>query len=124
MRGLEGVWTTVDEAALSVGAPRPSVLLFLMDDFHLLEGTAAEEALDRLLAYMPSQLAVLIASRSRPRFNWPRLLVSDTLLEIGGDDLRFRSWEVERLFLDFYAEPLPPGISRSSPAAPKAGQPG
>ncbi len=31
------------------------------------------------------------------------------LLEIEGDDLRFRSWEVERLFRDFYRDPVPPG---------------
>ncbi len=34
--------------------------------------------------------------------------VSGALLEIGSEDLRFRSWEVERLFRDFYREPLPP----------------
>ncbi|MBM3679539.1 MAG: hypothetical protein FJW96_16935 [Actinobacteria bacterium] len=51
---------------------------------------------------------MLIASRSRSRLNWSRLLVSDRLVEIGADDLRFRSWEVEQLFSDFYEEPMPP----------------
>ena len=101
-------WRNVDEAAVALEQGLAGRSLLLLDDFHLLEGTAAEEALERLLAYMPSQLAVLIASRSRPRFNRSRLLVSDTLLEIGPDDLRFRSWEVEHLFRDFYAEPLSP----------------
>ena len=40
--------------------------------------------------------------------NLSRLRVSGNLLELGADDLRFRSWEVEELFRDFYAEPLPP----------------
>src|SRR5205807_5764809 len=47
-------------------------------------------------------------SRAVPGFNLSRLRVSGALLEIGSEDLRFRSWEVERLFRDFYQEPLPP----------------
>ena len=47
-------------------------------------------------------------TRVPPRFNLPRLRVSGALLEIGADDLRFRSWEVERLFRDYYQNPLPP----------------
>ena len=43
-----------------------------------------------------------------PRFNLSRLRVSGDLLEIGPEHLRFRSWEVERLFRDFHGEPLPP----------------
>jgi len=106
--GIAAPWTTVDEAALSLGGAAPTRALLLIDDFHLLEETAAESALEELLAFAPPQLGVVIASRSRPRFNWSRLLVSGALLEVDGDDLRFRSWEVERLFLDVYAEPLPP----------------
>ncbi|MFL5927436.1 MAG: winged helix-turn-helix domain-containing protein [Gaiellaceae bacterium] len=105
--GIEGDWTTLDAAALSLARIGPERALLLIDDFHLLEETPAEAALEELLAYTPPQLGVVIASRSRARFNWPRLLVSGALVEVGGDDLRFRSWEVERLFLDVYAEPLP-----------------
>jgi DNA-binding SARP family transcriptional activator len=108
VRGIEDNWTTVDGAALSLQRARPERALLLVDDFHVLEQTGAEEALEQLLAYTPPQLGIVIASRSRPRFNWPRLLVSGALLEMDGDDLRFRSWEVERLFLDVYGEPLPP----------------
>ena len=108
VRGIEGVWRTVDEAALSLGHTARERVLLLIDDFHLLEETPAEQALEQLLACAPPQLGVVIGSRSRPHFNWPRLLVSGALLEIDGEALRFRSWEVERLFLDVYAEPLPP----------------
>ena len=44
-----------------------------------------------------------------PSINLPRLRVSDELLELGPDDLRFRAWEVEQLFRDFYHDPVPPG---------------
>jgi DNA-binding SARP family transcriptional activator len=40
--------------------------------------------------------------------NLPRFKVAGELLEIGVDDLRFRSWEVERLFRDVYGQQLPP----------------
>jgi DNA-binding SARP family transcriptional activator len=58
--------------------------------------------LERFIDYLPASLAVLIGSRSEPAFNLSRRRVSGGLLEIGPDDLRFRSWEVERLFRDFY----------------------
>jgi DNA-binding SARP family transcriptional activator len=106
--GIEGTWATVDEAAHSLQRAAPERALVLIDDFHLLEKTGAEESFEQLIARMPPQFGVVIASRSRPRFNWPRLVVSGALLEVDGEDLRFRSWEVERLFLDVYAEPLPP----------------
>ena len=106
--GLVGAWSTVDEAALSLEQAVPDSALLLIDDFQLLEQSEAEEAFEELLAYTPPQLGVVIASRSRPHFNWPRLLVSGALLEVDADDLRFRSWEVERLFVEVYEAPLPP----------------
>jgi DNA-binding SARP family transcriptional activator len=106
--GVEGGWTTLDDARRSLHAAAPERALLLIDDLHLLERTDAEQLLEQLLAATPPQLGVVLASRTRPRFNWPRLVVSGALVEVGGDDLRFRSWEVERLFVDVYAEPLPP----------------
>ena len=47
-------------------------------------------------------------SRHRPSFSLARLRLADAVAEIGPDDLRFRSWEVDRLFRELYARPLPP----------------
>jgi DNA-binding SARP family transcriptional activator len=105
--GLPGQWTTVEEAARALQTWPGERVLLVVDDLHALEGTPAEAALERLIDYVPS-LHLLAASRVLPRFNLPRLRVSGSLLEIGGDDLRFRSWEVERLFRDYYQAPLPP----------------
>ena len=100
-------WTSAEDIALALEAwPGPAPLL-VIDDFHVLQGSPAESTLERLLAYAPT-LRVLIASRALPGFNVSRLRVSGDLLEIDADDLRFRSWEVDRLFRDFYGEPLPP----------------
>jgi len=82
--------------------------LLVVDDLDTLAGAPAEAVLERLLEYAPPQVHLLFASRSVPGFNLSRLRVSGNLLELGADDLRFRSWEVEELFRDFYAEPLPP----------------
>ncbi|MFN2471973.1 MAG: BTAD domain-containing putative transcriptional regulator [Gaiellaceae bacterium] len=83
-------------------------LLLVVDDFYVLQGTAGEEKLGLLIDYAPPALAIAVASRSRPDLNVSRRRVSGTVIEIGPDDLRFRSWEVERLFHDVFGEPLPP----------------
>jgi DNA-binding SARP family transcriptional activator len=108
LTGLETGWSSVADAANALDAWPGRRVLLVVDDLHTLEGTAAEAALERLIEYAPPTLTVLAATRVPPRFNLPRLRVSGALLEIGSDDLRFRSWEVERLFRDFYENPLPP----------------
>ena len=80
----------------------------MVDDLHAIEGTPAEAALERLITRGPSNLHVLAASRSQPGFNVSRLRVAGSLLELRPDDLRFRAWEVERLFRDVYGDPMPP----------------
>src|SRR5262245_52586390 len=104
---LAAGWRTVEDAARALEAWPGDRALVVVDDLHVLEGTPAEAAFERLLDYAPS-LLFLAASRTQPRINLSRLRVAGHLLEIGGDDLRFRSWEVERLFRDFYQDPLPP----------------
>lgn len=105
---LPGEWDSVETAARALETwPGPRALL-VIDDLHALEDSPAELSLERLIDYAPSSITVLIGSRALPNFNLSRLRVSGALLEIGSEELRFRSWEVERLFRDFYREPLPP----------------
>ncbi|HUG30917.1 MAG TPA: BTAD domain-containing putative transcriptional regulator [Candidatus Limnocylindria bacterium] len=107
--GLPSGWDGVEDAARALEQWSGGPATLVIDDLHALEGTAAEAALSRFVDYVPPWLAILAASRVRPDFNLPRLRVSGDLLQIEGDDLRFRSWEVERLFRDFYQDPVPPG---------------
>ncbi|HEX7276235.1 MAG TPA: BTAD domain-containing putative transcriptional regulator, partial [Acidimicrobiales bacterium] len=72
------------------------------------EGTPAEDFVARLVEYAPASLVVLLASRRQPRFNLSRRRIEGRLTELAAHDLRFRSWEVERLFKDVYRSPLPP----------------
>lgn len=107
--GLPSGWGDVEDAARSLERWQGGRAALVIDDLHALEGTAAEAVLSRLVDYAPPWLRIVAASRVRPDFNLPRLRVSGDLLQVEGDDLRFRSWEVERLFRDFYRDPVPPG---------------
>ncbi len=106
--GLAGPWTTLAGAAAALEEGITAPALLVIDDAHTIEGTPAETVLERFIEYAPAPLAVLIASRSQPHFNLPRLRVAGRLVELGVDDLRFRTWEVEQLFRDFYGQPLGP----------------
>jgi len=101
-------WDSVETAARALETWAGRRALLVIDDLHTLEDSAAELTLERLIDYAPPSITFLMGSRALPGFNLSRLRVSGALLEIGSEDLRFRSWEVERLFRDFYREPLPP----------------
>lgn len=83
-------------------------LLLVVDDLHEITGRPAERALERFLALRPRGVRMLLGSRRPPALNISRLLVSGELSQLDGDDLRFRSWEVEELFRTVYAQPLSP----------------
>lgn len=106
--GLQPNWRTVEDAAAALEAMPASPTLLVVDDAHGLEGTAAEHALGRFVEYAPTWLAIAVGSRLPPGFNLSRIRVAGELLEIGPEELRFRAWEVERLFRDHYLDPVPP----------------
>ena len=80
----------------------------LIDDVHEIAGTPAERALGTFLALRSRDVRVIVGSRRALQVNTTRLVVSGDLIELDGDDLRFRSWEVEDLFRTFYEAPLSP----------------
>lgn len=122
---VEWLWSGLPDPAMAGGPPPERAnealarfdspgdpVLFVVDDAHLLEGSAAEIALDNLLAGLvgrPStRLRIVLASRVDLAFDLSRLRVADRLVEIGSEDLRFRAWEVEDLFRDVYGDPMVP----------------
>jgi len=105
---IESPWTSVEQAVQSLALGRTGRIVLAIDDLHTLEGTAAEGTLERLIECAPTEVEVVAASRTVPNFNLSLLRVSGRLQEVKADDLRFRSWEVEQLFRDFYQAPLPP----------------
>lgn len=80
----------------------------ILDDLHEIADTPAERALERLVSLRPERLRLILGSRRVPDVNIPRIRVSGSIREIGSDDLRFRSWEVEELFASVYSQPLRP----------------
>ena len=98
----------VAAAAADLDALGTGRAALVIDDFHTLEGTPAETAVGQLLTYLPPSIHLLLGGRRPPRFDLSRLRVSDQLFELGPEDLRFRTWEVEELFRDHYNEPLSP----------------
>jgi DNA-binding SARP family transcriptional activator len=107
-RRVAGEWRTVEQAISCLDRDLETPVSLVLDDLDSIRGSRAEHALRRLMARTRSTLVFFAASRVRPNIGLARLRVAGEVVEITADDLRFRSWEVERLFHEFYGEPLPP----------------
>ena len=106
--GLRAGWDSVGTAAAALEAWDGGPVALIVDDAHTLAGTAAEQALAELISYLPPRVHVVLSSRRAPSFDLWRWRMADLLTEIGPDDLRFRSWEVEELFVHHYHQRLRP----------------
>jgi LuxR family maltose regulon positive regulatory protein len=72
-------------------------LILVLDDYHLVTTPAIHESLAWLLDRMPTQLRLVIASRTPPALPLARLRASGRLTELGADDLRFTIAEAAAL---------------------------
>jgi DNA-binding SARP family transcriptional activator len=109
VEGLPGGWTDVEIATESLtSTPEPAPTVLLLDDLHELRRSSGERAIGRLLGALPPWLSVVAATRHPPDLNLTRLRVSGQLMDIPDDVLRWRTWEVERLFATFYGDRLRP----------------
>ena len=105
----DAVPLTVDDLLRWVDPPPAGLpILLLLDDVHLLEDSDAEGTLADLVSRCPPWLRVVMAGRVGLALDLSRLRVTGKLVEIGHDDLRFRTWEIEELFRDVYDDPLVP----------------
>lgn len=101
---------SVDALLAAIGERGPHVPpdVLVIDDLHELLGTPSAGALQRFVECCPGHLHLVLGTRRPPDFNVPRMLATGHLVQFDGDDLRFRSWEVEELFRELYQEPLSP----------------
>jgi len=104
---LAGPLVEVADLLRCLAPPGPPCLV-VIDDLQLLENSGAERSLAKLVEASPTRLRLLFASRWQPGFDLSRLRVSGQGVELTGEDLRFRAWEVEELFRDYYKDPLHP----------------
>ena len=82
--------------------------VLVLDDLHTLEESNAEEALGRPLPLSSSQPGGRGRLPVLSEVNLSRLRLDGRLRLIEAEDLRFRAWEVERLYSDLYRDPLVP----------------
>ncbi|HEY0430827.1 MAG TPA: tetratricopeptide repeat protein, partial [Pyrinomonadaceae bacterium] len=74
-------------------------LILVLDDYHHLgQDTAVHAVLDRLLAYLPDVLHVIIVSREAPPLTLGRLRTQSPLANIDREDLLFTDDETQELF--------------------------
>jgi ATP/maltotriose-dependent transcriptional regulator MalT len=77
-------------------------LILVLDDYHHLgQDTAVHAVLDRLLAYLPDVLHVIIISREMPPLALGRLRTHSPLSNIDRADLLFTDEETQELFARF-----------------------
>jgi LuxR family maltose regulon positive regulatory protein len=74
-------------------SPSSPQLILLLDDYHVIETPAIDEALAFLIDHLPPQLHLVIATRADPGLPLPRLRARGQLTEIRAADLRFTAGE-------------------------------
>jgi len=67
--------------------------VFVLDDYHLIEAKAIDDALTFLIERLPPQMHLVIATRDDPHLPLARLRARDQLSELRATDLRFTSAE-------------------------------
>ncbi len=72
---------------LNAMVERPEDFALVLDNYQVIEAPAIHEAVSFLLDYGPPQLHIIIASRTEPPLQVPRLRVRRELIEIGVKDL-------------------------------------
>lgn len=87
---------------------RSDAQILILDDVHMLAQESALRVVQDIVLTMPANTSVLLGSRRMPELDLVHSEISVNPVLLGGDDLRFRSWEVESLFREVYGEPLLP----------------
>ncbi len=63
--------------------------IFVLDDYHMLNSKAVDNALTFLVEHQPPQMHLVITTREDPNLPLARLRVRDQLIELRASDLRF-----------------------------------
>lgn len=78
----------------------PELLTLVLDDYHVIESTAIHEGLTFLVEHMPSQLRIIMTTRTDPPLPLARMRVRSQLLELRSADLRFSPLQMATFFTD------------------------
>ncbi|MEQ8671856.1 MAG: LuxR C-terminal-related transcriptional regulator [Aggregatilineales bacterium] len=91
---------TILSALINELSALPDLLTLVLDDYHIIETPAIQDALTFLVEHMPSQLRLIITTRTDPPLPLARMRVRNQLLELRSADLRFLPHEIESFFTD------------------------
>lgn len=83
-------------------------IVLVLDDYHLIQATAVDEALLFLLEHAPPQLHLVIVTRADPQLPLGRLRANGALNELRATDLLFTSAEIAVFFNQVMALNLSP----------------
>jgi len=78
---------------LNTLASRPSELLIVLDDYHMLQTQAIHDALTFFVESLPPNIHLVLATRADPPLPLPRWRARGQLLELRMSDLRFSAEE-------------------------------
>ena len=73
-------------------------VIFILDDYHMIETPAIDEALTFLLDHLPPSIHLVITSRVDPSLPLPRLRARGQIVEFRAADLRFTLNEASEFF--------------------------
>jgi LuxR family maltose regulon positive regulatory protein len=82
---VEGLLTNL----INKMAAYPDRIVFILDDYHLIETQTIHNAVTFLLEHLPPQLHLIVATRDDPNLPLARLRVRGQLTELRAPDLRF-----------------------------------
>ncbi len=82
---IESILTTLLNEITTI----PNNFIFVLDDYHLTDSKAVDNALTFLVEHMPTQMHMVITTREDPNLPLARLRVRDQLTELRAADLRF-----------------------------------
>jgi LuxR family maltose regulon positive regulatory protein len=86
----------------------PEQFIFVLDDYHFIEAEPVNSALNFLIEYQPSNMHLVISSRSDPLLPISRLRVRGELREVRVRDLRFTKDETAAFLNDLMGFDLSP----------------
>lgn len=78
----------------------PDVLTLVLDDYHVIDSPSIHEGLAFLVEHMPSQMRLLMTTRTDPPLPLARMRVRSQLLELRSADLRFSPLHIATFFAD------------------------
>jgi LuxR family maltose regulon positive regulatory protein len=85
----------------------PKTAVLVLDDFHVVKNSVVLQKISFLIKYLPSNLRVVIASRSEPAVDLAFLRSKGRVLELDANDLRFTGEEVGQYFQEAIGLELP-----------------